>query len=64
MTALIELIDGIIGCLISYLDTRDTISTQSDDLLFIDPVGTCLDGDTDDTRCGGFIFLLCFFESS
>ncbi|MFZ2255670.1 MAG: hypothetical protein WAW59_03060 [Patescibacteria group bacterium] len=52
MPALIELIDRVSCCLISYLDTSDAVSAQPDDLLFIYPVWACFDGDTDDTRSG------------
>jgi len=62
MTTLVELVDRVISCLISYLDTSDAISAQPDDLFFIDPVWTRFDGDTDDSRSCRFILFLGFFE--
>lgn len=62
VSAFIGFIYRVDSRLVSYLDTRDTISSQSHYLLDIEPVRTCLYRDTDDTRKCSFISFFCLFE--
>ena len=63
MTTLVESIDTIICRLISDLNSCDTISSQTDYLILIDPVRTCLDRNPNDTTFGRFISFFCLFQS-
>jgi len=62
VTALVELVDRVVRCLVSDLHTRDPIVQQSLDLCGIDPVWSGFYRNSNHTRGGSFITSFSFCE--
>ena len=62
MSSLIHLINTVDRCLIAYLHSRHSITTQSNDFFLVNPVWTRLDGNPDHTTFCCLISRFCLFK--